>query len=86
MPPTRSPFANEARIASAARAQARLGSRLADVAAGDDVQAALAGRDREQDRVVGQPLEQCLGVAAGRRAELADVDREVRRRPPCSTA
>ncbi len=44
--------------------------------AGHDVQHPLAGRDREQDGRRGEPLEQLLGVSAGRRLERAHVDRE----------
>ena len=76
MPPIRSPLANDARIASAASAHARLGSRFAESGPVTMCSRRCAGRDGDEHRAVVEALEQRLGVRAGRRFELADVDGE----------
>ena len=75
-PPVRSPLVNEARMASAASAQARFGSRSADsgpVTMCSDRWPGDTATSTDESR---QPLEQRLGVRPRRRLELADVDGE----------
>ena len=67
IPPVRSPLAERRPHGQGGERTRAVRQALGRLRAGDDLQHALAGRHRDQHGFVGQPLEQRLGVRAGRR-------------------